>query len=141
MFDDLLELGTFEWGGRWGDGSHVIDCYGLAIEARRRILRGNNVELPGYEWVYKRWNRETVPHDIVGKLMRKYAYAVETEIPAPGDLCLIQCERGTALGVVVNYQQSGVQDGVLFFGDSAKPQVLPNWSILGLQNFWRIDSE
>lgn len=139
MFDDILALGEFGWGGRWSDNNQAIDCYGLVIEARRRILRGNNVELPSYSWVYRKWSRGTVPHNIISRLMWKHPTATETEIPHPGDLCLIGCSRGTALGVLTNYRQSGVEDGVLFFGDNERPKVLPNWSIPDLQSFWRID--
>jgi hypothetical protein len=134
--DDILALGGFRWGGRWGLNQWRVDCLGLAIEARYRLCP-DEPELPDFDWIYAKYERHTIPPNTIGKILQRHKQAHLTQNPQPGDLALIQGDRGMALGTFVGTYKA-VDSGVLLFGLDERPCIEPDCQLPNLLSYWRV---
>lgn len=133
-FFDLLEC-DFEWGGRFGK-SKGLDCLGLAIEVRRRILPLAD-PLPEFEDVYARYDRDTISSNEIYIQMLASDRARSVESPSIGCLAVIEGERGAALGTFIgNFDKTA--DAVILFGLSEKPIIVPDFSLPNLIGYFSV---
>lgn len=134
-FFDLLEC-DFEWGGRFGK-SKGLDCLGLAIEVRRRILPLAN-QLPDFADIYTMYDRDTIPHDEIYVQMLASPRADAVDIPTIGCLAVIEGERGAALGTFIgNFDR--IQDAVILFGVKERPIIVPDFSLPNLIGYFSVN--
>jgi hypothetical protein len=136
MFDDLLDSGEFLWGGRWHLTAPGIDCLGLAIEARRRLLP-NSPPLPEFKIeVYDKHDRNSMPHRLALDLMENHPTTKLVTTPKVGDLAVIEGDRGMAIGAFVG-SVGKIKDGVLLFGVNERPIVIADYRLASLVGYWR----
>jgi hypothetical protein len=135
MLNDLLTTGIFLWGGRWHLTAPGIDCLGLAIEVRRRILPGAE-PLPDFPKIYTRYKREQLPSFQVLDMVCDHPRTEPIGLPIVGDLAVIEGDRGMILGTFVgDYDQ--IKDGVIFFGIDERPIIVADCKVMDLQGYWR----
>jgi hypothetical protein len=135
MLKDLLSTGIFLWGGRWHLTAPGIDCLGLAIEVRGRILP-NAEQLPDFPEIYSKFSRDKLPFDRVLELVSNHLRTTIVGLPTVGDLAVIEGDRGMILGTFVG-DYDGVKDGVIFFGIEERPIIVADCKIVDLQGYWR----
>jgi len=133
MFNDLLTTGKFSWGGRWHLTAPGIDCLGLAIEVRRRLLP-NASPLPDFKTeVYDRYDRDSMPPNLVLELMENHPMTKSTSTPNEGDLAVIEGDRGMALGTYIG------EGDVILFGVNERPIVVADYRLVSLVGYWRYE--
>jgi hypothetical protein len=137
MFDQLLKLGSFKWGGRWSTESWEMDCFGMVLYARSILCPGEPL-LPNYDWCYKEFTRETFPATLIASLLKSADQASIVQFPSPGDLALLRGANGFALGTYVG-DYGAIDSGVLLFDLDGKPVVEPDYRLPNLVNYWRVE--
>lgn len=135
-FSDLIIVGEFLWQGRWHLTAPGMDCLGLAIETRRRILP-NADPLPDFKEIYQQYNRDSLPPNLILELMESHSTTKRVDLPKVGDLAVIEGDRGMALGTFVG-STDGVKDGVILFGLEEKPILIPDCKLPNLIGYWRV---
>jgi hypothetical protein len=127
-FADLF-ASSFGWGGRWQAEGDSIDCYGLAIEARKRLLPTAS-PLPDYGWIYEQYSRETFPQKIILSIIRCDGRARAVHDPEPGDLVLTNGPRGVAMGTYIG------ESLILLIGEQGPEAV--HSAVASLIGYWRV---
>jgi hypothetical protein len=136
MFRDLLATGEFLWGGRWHLTAPGIDCLGLAIEVRRRLLPKAS-PLPEFKAeVYDKYDRGSMPFNLVLELMENHPTTKSVITPKQGDLAVVEGDRGMALGTYIG-DRDRVRDGVMLFGVDERPIVVADYRLANLVGYWR----
>ncbi len=137
-FSDLIIVGEFLWQGRWHLTAPGMDCLGLAIEVRRRILPAAT-PLPDFNEIYRQYNRNTLPPNLILELVTSHPTTRSASRPEAGDLAVIEGERGMALGTFVG-DCDGTKDGVILFGLEEKPISIADCRLPNLIGYWRVES-
>jgi cell wall-associated NlpC family hydrolase len=127
---DLIDT-PFVWAGH--NPGFGLDCYGLAIEARRIILPESN-PFPDYDYVYKIHDRDSFPPTLMAKLFlecdrtRRISSSVGCEA---GDIVLTLGTRGGAICTAIDAEQ------VIGFGNDERVQIIPI-PALRVLSYWRM---
>jgi hypothetical protein len=95
--NDLIGL-EYGWGHRPGDGSGKTDCFQLVCEVRRRMGFGEYG--PMFEWVYSKFNEETLPKKQIAKWL--LSNGSRCNEPFAGATVLLPGISHGALGTYVN---------------------------------------
>lgn len=135
-FSDLIITGKFLWRGRWHLTAPGMDCLGLAIEVRRRIIP-NAEPLPDFKEIYEQYDRTTLPPNLILELVDNHPATKLVDLPKLGDLAVIEGDRGMALGTFVG-NCDGVEDGVILFGLDEKPLLIADCKLPNLVGYWRV---
>lgn len=126
---DLLAI-EFEWGGRY-PVNHGIDCLGLAIEVRRRLLP-DSAPLPEFDEIYALYDRYSIPRDEIARQMQASDRAKLVELPSVGCLAMLDGANGIALGTFIG------EDKVILFGTDERPIIVPDYLLQNLIGYYEV---